>query len=206
MPSLKNLGIYLDSLVTILAELNLPVIWITPAGMIIKLSTVKMKEIQTKINLIDKGRNKVTISLPTKKLNIRKIKTSLMPNLIHSLDACNIHLLVQELLDGDFNLPLYTIHDCFASTPNNIFILERFIKRTFLKIYFEIEYLEEMHNNILRQITSYLKEEIIEKDGLKYFKLNNNLIPVPEIPETFLDKRKNTTFIQGLLNSKYFIG
>jgi hypothetical protein len=49
-----------------------------------------------------------------------------MPNLIHSLDACNIHLLVNELLEGNKNriLPLYTIQDCFASTPNKIFILE----------------------------------------------------------------------------------
>jgi hypothetical protein len=62
MPSFKKLGSYLDSLVTIVAEFNLPVIWITPAGMKIKLSTVKMQEIKTKINLIDKGRNKVTIS------------------------------------------------------------------------------------------------------------------------------------------------
>jgi DNA-directed RNA polymerase len=206
MPSLKNLGNYLESLVTILAEFNLPVIWITPAGMIIKLSTVKMQEIETKINLIDKGRHKVTISLPTKKLNIRKIKTSLMPNLIHSLDACNIHLLVNELLEGERRLPLYTIHDCFASTPNNISTLEIYIKRTFLKIYFEGDYLEEMHKNILAQITSYIKEDIIEKDGKKYFKIKDKFIPVPEIPDTFLDKSKNKIFIQGLLNSKYFIG
>lgn len=67
-------------------------------------------------------------------------------------------------------------------------------------------YLEEMHKNILAQITSYLKEDIIEKGGKKYLKIQNNYIPVPEIPETFLDQTKNTIFIQGLLNSKYFIG
>jgi len=39
------------------------------AGMTIKLSYVKMKNIRTRISLIDKGREKVTISLPSKSLN-----------------------------------------------------------------------------------------------------------------------------------------
>jgi len=29
-----------------------------------------------------------------------------MPNLIHSLDACNIHLLINKVLDNNFNFPI----------------------------------------------------------------------------------------------------
>jgi len=102
-----------------------------------------MKNIRTRISLIDKGREKVTISLPSKSLNKRKLKSAVMPNLIHSLDACNIHLLINKVLDNNFNFPIYTIHDCFASTPNNMASLERLIKLTFLTIYFEGKYLEK---------------------------------------------------------------
>ena len=75
--------------------------------MTIKLSYVKMKNIRTRISLIDKGREKVTISLPSKSLNKRKLKSAVMPNLIHSLDASNIHLIIPKLK----NIPIYTIHD-----------------------------------------------------------------------------------------------
>jgi DNA-directed RNA polymerase len=173
--------------------------------MTIKLSYVKMKSIRTRINLIEKGREKVTISLPSKTLNKKKLMTSIMPNLIHSLDACNIHLLIKNVLDNKLNIPIYTIHDCFASTPNNMASLERLIKLTFLEIYFKGEYLEKMHNNILEQIKSFIKEDIIQKDGKNYISYKNNLILLPEIPDSFLNKKTNKIFIKGLMKSKYFI-
>jgi DNA-directed RNA polymerase len=58
-----------------------------------------------------------------------------MPNLIHSLDAFNIHLLIPKLTDQ----PIYTIHDCFATTPNNMATLEYFIKEAFVEKKFILE-------------------------------------------------------------------
>ena len=96
-----------------------------------------------------------------------------MPNLIHSLDACNIHLLIKLMVEENIKLPDYTIHDCFASTPNNMKILEKMIKTTFLDIYFEGEYLEKMHNNIIEQIKSFLGEYLIEEEGKWYINKDN---------------------------------
>jgi DNA-directed RNA polymerase len=68
-----------------------------------------------------------------------------MPNLLHSLDASNIHLLCNNL-SGQ---PLYTIHDCFATTANNMVVIEQEVKKTFIEIYFSSgNYLVKMHNNI----------------------------------------------------------
>ena len=53
-----------------------------------------------------------------------------MPNFIHSLDASNVHLLIKDLYETD-RILVYTIHDCFASTPNNIELLEGKVKRAF---------------------------------------------------------------------------
>jgi DNA-dependent RNA polymerase len=55
-----------------------------------------------------------------------------MPNLIHSLDASNIHLLTLKLTGQ----PLYTVHDCFATTANNMSQLNKLIKEAFIQIYF----------------------------------------------------------------------
>ena len=43
-----------------------------------------------------------------------------MPNLIHSMDAANIHLLVVKLFKDNPNyiFLIYCIHDCLATLPN----------------------------------------------------------------------------------------
>ena len=100
-----------------------------------------------------------------------------MPNLIHSLDASNIHLLTLKL----DNTPLYTIHDCFATTPNNMSFkhMEELIKLSFIEIYFkDRSYIENMDMNLHLQLNSYIPREniiynkdekyvIIEKDNKK---------------------------------------
>ncbi len=86
-----------------------------------------------------------------------------MPNLVK--DASNIHLLT----DYFKNEPLYTIHDCFASTPNNMNKMENRVKNVIIKIYFkDSNYLEKMHNNFIEQINSYIpKDKLrIEKDDI----------------------------------------
>ena len=46
-------------------------------------------------------------------------------------------------------IPIYTIHDCFASTANNMSIIEYKVKTSFIEIYFKDgNYLEKMHNHL----------------------------------------------------------
>jgi len=45
---------------------------------------------------------------------------SFIHNLINSLDASNIHLLILKFI----NQPLYAIHDCFATDANNMKYLD----------------------------------------------------------------------------------
>ena len=85
-----------------------------------------------------------------------------MPNFIHSLDASNVHLLLENL-SINYNIPIYTVHDCFASTPNNIELLELIVKEAFIEIYFKDKgYLLKAQNNILAQIKA-TSEIFIEK-------------------------------------------
>jgi DNA-directed RNA polymerase len=162
---------------------------------------VHFKDIRTRSVLIPYGRP-VTITLPTNKLNLKQIHSSLMPNLIHSLDASNIHLLCEHIKNK--NIELYTIHDCFATTANNMENIENEIKISFIEIYFKDKnYLEKMHENILDQIRSYKTTEI--KDGKEIININNEIIEIPEIPASFLDKKLVNVFIQGIKRSKFFI-
>src|SRR5262245_6710509 len=88
--------------------------------------------------------NKITISLPTTNLDLKKNKQAFMPNFIHSMDATNIQLLVNNLIDKykDININLYIIHDCFANTPNFMDIINYEVKLAFIKIYFYSDYFD----------------------------------------------------------------
>ena len=201
LPSLNSLTNYLNNLVNVLLVLNKPIIWITPNGLTINLSTVKYDQIRTSSRLIPSS-NPVTITLPTDKLNKVKIKRSFMPNLIHSLDAANIHLFIKKIS----NMPIYTIHDCFASLPNNMNILEILVKQAFIEIYFKDgNYLKTMHDHILKQIYSYT-DVMRNSNGEEYIKVNGKDYVIPQIPNSFLDNKVMNEFIKGLQNSKNFIG
>jgi hypothetical protein len=48
-----------------------------------------------------------------------------MPNFIHSLDASNVHLLFKFLfVEYGIIISVYTVHDYFANTVNNIELLK----------------------------------------------------------------------------------
>ena len=101
----------------------------------ISLSIRQFESKITQSNLVQYSKP-ITIKLPLNKLDNKSIISGFMPNLIHSLDASNIHLLIPKLTDQ----PLYTVHDCFATTANNMSKLDNLIliKETFIQIYFTV--------------------------------------------------------------------
>jgi DNA-directed RNA polymerase len=144
----------------------------------------------------------VTIRLPQNRLNKMAIKRSFMPNLIHSLDASNIHLLIPKLTDQ----PLYTVHDCFATTLNNMSKLELFVKEAFIEIYFrDGNYLKNMHNNLIEQIKTHSKDYFVNNNGEEKVIINEEEFTIPKLPYEFISNEHNKLFINGLLKSKYFI-
>jgi len=205
IPSLKNLTNYFKEIITVLNTLNLPVTWTTPAGVKIKYQQIKFDSFVTKNKIINISKP-ITISIPTNKINKVKMLRSFMPNFIHSLDASNVHLLLHKLIKNE-QIPVYTVHDCFASTANNMSILEHNVKKAFIDIYFSEEgFLLKSHNRIISQIKEV--HETITINGKEYIDMSSFNTPdilIPELPEAFKAKELNE-FIKGLLNSKYFIG
>jgi DNA-directed RNA polymerase len=207
IPSLKLLKDYLDGMVNILLKLGLWIYWLTPNGLKVNLSTVKFESYVLKSRLYS-GNRPITITLPSKQLDKMAIKRSLMPNLIHSLDASNIQLFVNKL---DKQIPFYTIHDCFASLPNNMKYLEFKVKEAFIEIYFkDINYVVTLHQQLILQIKSAAKVDT-DYYGQEYItiltdKNEAKRIYIPQLPNAFTSEKLKQYFIDGLQNSRYFIG
>ena len=174
LPSLEKLTDYfnkrlLRSEINIFVKLNLPITWITPAGLKISYTNIKFKTTEVKAKIL-KSSKITSIKLPTDKLDKLNTQRSFMPNFIHSLDAANVHLLLNNI--SELKLPIYTVHDCFAGTANNMFTMEKLVKEAFIEIYFNEEgYLLKLHKHFTDNIKSATpsvaaakrQQEIIEK-------------------------------------------
>ena len=177
-----------------------------------------------KTSLIKKSKP-INILLPTDQIDYKNIKTGLMPNFIHSLDASNIHLLIKNIKTflPKKNINLYTIHDCFASDYKNIALIELLVKHSFAELYFKKNYLETIHNSFILQISGQrdiFTEEVksqdneiqtinyiyIEKDNVKGIlgKTEFERINIPNLPDYKWKFNKKVIHEQLYFNS-YFI-
>ncbi len=134
--------------------------------MVISASNVVYTRKQIK-SLFFKNRS-LSVSLPVKdKLDKSAIKRGFMPNFIHSMDASHIHIIVDKLIEKNLCIPFFTIHDCFATTPNNMEVLNKIVKESFIQLYFNQNYLKKMHFTIMEQIRSFENIVIFEKFDAK---------------------------------------
>lgn len=80
-------------MIKIVSHLNQPVYWITPARMKVYSSPVKMTSKTVKTSIL-KSSKPVTLNIPSEQYDYIEIERKFLANLIHSLDASNIHLLI----------------------------------------------------------------------------------------------------------------
>nr|QWO71450.1 RNA polymerase [Lyophyllum shimeji] len=215
IPSFNQLKIYFDEIIVILQKIGLPLFWETPSGMSVSMSTVKMTSKRVKNNFLKKSKP-ISLLIPTEQIDYRHIKTGLMPNFIHSLDASNIHILIKNIYKFNIqNINLYTIHDCFASDIKNIRLIELLVKHSFIELYFRRDYLNSVHTSFLKQIQSYTqifeekpidgnKQYILVRDTKtnKYNKTEKLILPCLPNFEWSIDKDK---VLYDILFNSYFI-
>ena len=181
--------------------------------MTVSMSNTIMKSKQIKPNLIKKSKP-ISILLPTDQIDYKNIKTGLMPNFIHSLDASNIHILIKHIKILNLNnINLYTIHDCFASDYKNIALIELLVKNSFIELYFKQNYLNKIHISFLDQIKNVVQiyeDNLEDKTNKQYYILlpNKNKvlekINLPKLPD-YNWKLNKEKLQQELLFNSYFI-
>lgn len=83
--------------------------------------------------------------------DIRKQNNSIVPNVVHSFDASNIALLVENLSSNFINkkMDLITIHDCFATNANDVDEMVLKVKLSFIALYSDRSFIKDYHNFIL---------------------------------------------------------
>jgi hypothetical protein len=199
-PSLKLFVKYLNDINELLNEISLEIgiVWNTPSGLNLEQKYLEtIPEIKTK-NILGR-RKSYTIQKTIPKINKMKQKRGTMPNLIHSMDAGNISLLVNIFIKNNNNINLVTVHDCFLTDANNIDMIHFHVRLAFLRIYQDENFIEDFHNNLI----NYLKNLGIKfnSNNTKIYLNDNNMLIIPKKPNF----KNNLDLSYNLFNSPYFI-
>ena len=165
-PKISMLSKYLNDIVNICTRLKMPIPWITPSGADIAESYLMEEERKIAAFTFTKAKYTFKIYLPGE-YDVRKQRRAIRPNLIHSLDGSTIAILYQYL-----NKDLYTIHDCFAVTANNIPLLMYKLKRVYTRLYSTDSYLLDFDNTVRFNINKIYRDKV--------FKIDDNYINMPD--------------------------
>lgn len=133
-----------------------------PSGLHINQKYVVLDEIRAKPFAFTK--NTYVLKIPNKnKINHKKQLRSLMPNLIHSLDAVSIALLVKLLTNyGLKEYNFFSVHDCFAVTMNNVEELKSFIFLVYINLYLKDQYLLKFDQGLINHIKNNYGENCFD--------------------------------------------
>ena len=166
-------------------------------------NTRLMKSKKIKTSLLKKAKP-ISILIPTDQTDYRSIKTGLMPNLIHSLDASSLCLSVNMVSQHKKNqsevFNFFGIHDCFAVTCNNVSNLIKIIKLVYIKIYSEDSYLKRFDQGIINSIKLQFGSESFD-DQTKKIKVNGYNFDYPNVDEVIVGKIK----ANNIFNANYII-
>jgi len=181
-PILHSIYTYLTRLAKIYMKLNIPISWSTPNGLELVQSYNQSKIQKIKINFLGKNRTAVLRKWTDVKDTRREVQ-AIIPNIIHSLDASHLRMLINKW--DKYILP---IHDCFGTHPNDMFKLSELVRETFVLLYSDMNFLKNIDDKFKQNLHDY-KVKIISKDDEDFVEIevsrNKSIfLPMPVLPKS----------------------
>ena len=128
--------------------LNLPITWNLPSGL--KISQSYLATDTKEIRPFSYSKTKLILNIVRKnKFDYKRQVRALMPNLIHSLDAnslCTLYKIFNIKFD---NPQFFSVHDCFATTFDKVFLLKTMLASVYTDFYTNNQYLLKFDKDIL---------------------------------------------------------
>lgn len=190
-PKLKEFNSYLSKVAEICSILNITITWTLPSGLNVKQFYVDSEAIRLKPFKYKKST--FTLKIKTNRVNKNKQVRALMPNLIHSLDAASLALILDrfylENQDKNNKINFFAIHDCFAVTSKNITSLIKTIKLVYIKIYSEDSYLKKFDEGIINSIKYQFGHNAFN-DETNIISVHGYTLHYPDVNQVILGKIK----------------
>jgi len=181
-PSLNNIYSYFIETAKIMVNLGIPFTWITPSGLKITQHYLKSKETVISTKLFNQ-KKKMVIRESLNEMDKLKQSNAIIPNIIHSLDATHLINLINNSVDIGF-APIISVHDCFGTHPNKMDELAFMVKKEFVLLYSQDNFLETYHNRLIQSIKDNNFEVVFSiEDKCNYIFNNDDLIKIPNVPK-----------------------
>jgi DNA-directed RNA polymerase, mitochondrial len=197
LPSLKNIYEYFLKITKLMVYFNVPVVWFTPSGLKITQYYNLSKANKVSISYIGKTKT-ITYRKKIDKLDKNKQVQAIIPNIIHSLDATHLINLINNAITNNFT-NILTVHDCFGTHPNQIDELFFVVKKEFILLYTQDNFLKTFHNRALQSFKDNNFIIFKDEEGNNYLQPYKKRFMIPNIPE--LGKLD----LENIINSKYMI-
>lgn len=201
-PSLVNIMKYFKEIASICVKLGLYIPWKLPSGLEPFQSYMKVKDARLKPLSFSKKTFSLKIYIKDQYDKNKQLR-ALMPNVVHSLDALSLCMLI----DNYFNLynskfkNIYSIHDCFAVTANNVNYISDTLKIIYIQIYSDKDFLHTFNSGVINNIKLHYGEASFDEDKLLIYVKNCKPIPYPDINKVL----KGDLKIESIKYSSYIV-
>jgi len=200
-PTLNKIYIYLTSLASILLRFSIPITWATPSGLIITQHYLQSTTKKVSMTILGKNKTIVLREWVENSMDNKKQVNAVIPNIIHSFDAS--HLLEVIAAISLKNIYILPIHDCYGTHPNDMDSLAVEVRKQFIKIYSQTNFLETLREKVIVELKTH-SMEVIEEDGEIYVTQHVNRqkidkILIPKAPQM------GTLSLNEIMKSKYMI-
>jgi DNA-directed RNA polymerase len=149
----------------------------------------------------------LTLSITDKiKIDKRKQRIALMPNLVHSLDASSLCLLYNSFVkfSDDSNVNFYSVHDCYGVTAKNIDSLITHLRNIYIQIYSDKGYIYNFDEDARNQIIAHYGNDCIYNTEDRTITIGRKIIKWPKSPnisnktveQSYKDLRKSIWLVK----------
>ena len=204
--SLNSIYKYLTTITKVMTLLEIPVSWVTPSGLSLTQSYALSSKQKLSISFRGKNRTAIIKEWSKCKVDNRKQVNSIIPNIIHSFDGSHLINLINYFKSTEISL--LPIHDCFGCHPNDMDELASEVRKQFVLLYSNNNFLEDFHKKFIDDIISFttiykdenLKTYIeIELKNKRKDKDKTKKVYLPDVP------KMGTLELKQIEKSKYMI-
>lgn len=137
---------WLQAAAKVASKEGLPVVWTTPAGLTVmqEYTTGQQKRLDL---TFQKVRVQLAIDVSTRTIDKRKQASGISPNWVHSMDAAHMQLTVARCHDEGMR-SFSLIHDSYGTHAGNAWVMARYLREEFVRMYSEHDVLAEFREEI----------------------------------------------------------
>ena len=141
---------WLQSIARLIAQLNMPVYWLSPLGFPVKQAYYSQKDTVVRTKMM----GRIRIKSHTDKIDKRRQGTGISPNFIHNMDSNAMWLTIHNASQQGIT-SFSMVHDSYGTLAADVNIISDATKRAFIELYSVIDPIAELKE----QLTEYLPDK-----------------------------------------------